>query len=98
MRILASLVGSSFSARLVALWLGQFGHRVHPGGFQQVGVLRADAVDPHEVGVVDPLEMSLGDRPLFSAMLPAGRGPTDLKEFEQNPGDGDALRLLPCSG
>ena len=36
--------------------LGELGRRVDAGGLEQVGVLRADALDPHQVDVVDPLE------------------------------------------
>jgi hypothetical protein len=39
--------------------LAELGGRVHPGRLEQVGVLRADAVQAHEVGVVDPLEQLL---------------------------------------
>ena len=60
-------------ARLAALRLRELGGRVDAGGLEQVGVLRADAVDPHQVDVVDPLEDELAADPgRVLERLPAG--------------------------
>src|SRR6476619_2839645 len=34
--------------------LGKLGGRIDPGGLEQVGILRADALDAHQVDAVDP--------------------------------------------
>src|SRR3954463_9681974 len=39
--------------------LGELGWRVHARSLQQIGVLRANALDPHQVDVVHPLEDEL---------------------------------------
>ena len=46
-------------ARFAALRLRQLGRRVDPGRLEQIGVLGADALDAHQVDVVDPFEDEL---------------------------------------